>query len=123
MACMKISKSIVVLDAADLDAESSFWAGLLGGTVDRDDDWHTVLVNGEERMGIQLAPDHVRPQWPDGQPQQIHLDLYIDDLAAAHDEAVRLGAELLKPADDPAAKVGFQVYADAAGHPFCLCWG
>ena len=120
---MKISKSIVVLDAANLDAESSFWAGLLGGTIDRDDDWHMILVNGEERMGIQLAPDHVRPQWPDGQPQQIHLDLYIDDLTAAHDEAVRLGAELLKPADDPAAKVGFQVYADPAGHPFCLCWG
>lgn len=120
---MKISSTIVVFDAADLDAESSFWAGLLGGTVDRDDDWHTIRVNGEGRIGVQLAPNHVPPQWPDGQPQQIHLDLYIDDLAAAHDEAVRLGAKLLKPADDPAAKAGFQVYADPAGHPFCLCWG
>ena len=120
---MKISRTVVVLDAADLNAVSSFWAGLLGGTVDRDDDWHTILVDGEERMGIQLAPDHVPPQWPDGAPQQIHFDLYIDDLAAAHDEAVRLGARLLKPADDPASKAGFQVYADPAGHPFCLCWG
>ena len=120
---MKISRTIVVLDAADLDAVSSFWAGLLGGTVDKDDDWHMILVDGEPRMGIQLAPNHVKPEWPDGVPQQIHLDLYIDDLAPAHDEAVRLGAKLLKLADDPSAKAGFQVYADPAGHPFCLCWG
>jgi hypothetical protein len=34
-----------------------------------------------------------------------------------------LGARLLKPADDLGAAEGFQVYADPAGHPFCLCWG
>ncbi len=46
---MKISRTIVVFDAADMDAESSFWAGLLGGTVAADDDWHSVLVGGEWR--------------------------------------------------------------------------
>ncbi len=120
---MKISRTIVVLDAADLDAVSSFWAGLLGGRVEADDDWHTIYVDGEPRMGVQLAPDHIAPQWPDGTPQQIHLDLYVEDVAAAHEEAVALGARLLKPADDLAADEGFQVYADPAGHPFCLCWG
>jgi len=35
-------------------------------------------------MGIQLAPDHVPPEWPDGTPQQIHLDLHVEDLASAH---------------------------------------
>ena len=65
---MKITREIVVFDAADLPAESAFWAGLLDGTVDAEDDWHTVSVDG-------------------------------------------------KPAE------GFQVYADPAGHPFCLCWG
>lgn len=120
---MKISRAIVVLDAADLDAVSSFWSRLLGGTVEADDDWHTVYVDGEPRMGIQLAPDHVPPQWPDGTPQQIHLDLYVENVAAAHEEAMALGARLLKAADDPAADEGFQVYADPAGHPFCLCWG
>ena len=44
---MKIKRQIVVFDAADLAAESSFWAALLGGTVDADDDWHSVLVDGE----------------------------------------------------------------------------
>ena len=119
---MKISRAIVVLDAADLNAVSSFWAGLLGGTVEADDDWHSVLVDGDYRLGVQLAPNHVPPDWPDGAQQQVHFDLFVDDLAAAHEQAISLGARLLQPADDPEAAEGFQVYADPAGHPFCLCW-
>ncbi len=118
---MKITRQIIVFDAADLAAESTFWAGLLGGTVEADDDWHSVLVDGEWRLGVQLAPNHVPPDWPDGTPQQIHLDLWVEDLNVAHEEAISLGAQLLKPADDPKAAEGFQVYADPAGHPFCLC--
>ncbi len=120
---MEIKRQIVVFDAADIAAESAFWAGLLGGTVEAADDWHSVVVDGEGRLGIQRAPNHVAPDWPDGASQQLHLDLYVDDLAAAHEEALALGARLLKPADDPHADEGFQVYADPAGHPFCLCWG
>ena len=121
---MKIKRQIIVFDAADLAAESGFWAGLLGGTVDAEDDWHSVLVDGEWRLGVQLAPDHVAPDWPDSKtPQQIHLDLHVDDLEAAHNEATALGARLLQPAEDLDAAEGFQVYADPAGHPFCLCWG
>lgn len=66
-----------MFDAADLAAESSFWAGALGGTVDADDDWHMVLIDGEPRIGVQLAPNHVAPGWPDGPEQQIHLDLSV----------------------------------------------
>ncbi len=120
---MEITRQIIVFDAADLAAESGFWAGLLGGTVEADNDWHSVLVEGEWRLAFQLAPDHVPPDWPDGTPQQMHLDLWVDDLNAAHEEAISLGARLLKPADDPEAAEGYQVYADPAGHPFCLCWG
>ena len=123
IAGMRITRQVIVLDAADLTAVSSFWAGLLGGTVVADDDWHSILVDGEWRLAVQLAPDHVQPEWPDGTPQQIHLDLYVDDIRSAHDEAVALGARLLKPADDLGSAKGFQVYADPAGHPFCLCWG
>jgi catechol 2,3-dioxygenase-like lactoylglutathione lyase family enzyme len=123
MAAMKVTRQIIVFDAADPAAESGFWAGLLGGTVDADDDWHTVFVDGEPRLAVQLAPNHVRPEWPAGTPQQIHLDLYVDDVAAAHDQAISLGATLLKPAADLSAREGFQVYADPAGHPFCFCWG
>jgi hypothetical protein len=33
-----------------------------------------------------------------------------------------LGAEVSKPAEDVDSPDNFQVYADPAGHPFCLCW-
>lgn len=120
---MKIARQVIVFDDADLAAESTFWARLLGGTVEAEDDWHSVYVDGQPRMGFQLAPDHVAPQWPDGTPQQIHLDLYVDDVRVSHQEALSLGARLLQPADDLDGAQGFQVYADPAGHPFCLCWG
>lgn len=121
---MKINHQVVVFDAAELDPESSFWAGVLGGVVESDehDDWHMIVVDGEPRMGIQLAPDHVRPVWPDGEPQQIHLDLWVEDIATAHAEVLALGATVLQPASGAATGDDFQVYADPAGHPFCLCW-
>jgi hypothetical protein len=119
---MKIMRQILVIDAADLAAESAFWAGMLDGTVDAEDDWHMVLVRGKPRLAVQLAPDQVQPEWPSGTPQQMHLDLYPDDVRAAHDKAISLGARLLQAADDLDSADGFQVYADPAGHPFCLCW-
>jgi predicted enzyme related to lactoylglutathione lyase len=124
MTAMRINHQVVVFDAADLAAESRFWAGVLGGTVDAEDDWHMVLVDGEPRVGVQLAPNHIPPEWPDGTPQQIHLDLWVDDIGTAHDEVMSLGAKVLKPAEDEFPKSGdnYQVYADPAGHPFCLCW-
>jgi predicted enzyme related to lactoylglutathione lyase len=119
---MRINREVLVFDAPDLEVESRFWAAVLGGTVERDDDWHSISVDGRTRLGIQLAPDHVRPHWPDGEPQQLHLDLHVDDVRAAHEEVMRHGAEFLQPGDLE-AESGFQVYADPAGHPFCLCWG
>jgi predicted enzyme related to lactoylglutathione lyase len=120
---MQIQRTVIVLDAADLASVSSFWAGVLGGTVEADDDWHEIHVDSGPRIAVQLAPDHVPPDWPDGAPQQVHLDLYVEDVAAAHEQVMGLGARLLRAADDLASDSGFQVYADPAGHPFCLCWG
>lgn len=119
---MRIDHQVVAFDAADLSTESTFWARVLGGTVDPEDDWHMVYVDGEPRVGVQLAPDHVPPEWPDGEPQQIHLDLWVDDIASAHEEVMAAGATLLKPVDETKPDDLFQVYADPAGHPFCLCW-
>jgi predicted enzyme related to lactoylglutathione lyase len=121
---VEIRFQVVVLDAADLAAVSSFWAGVLGGSVDAEDDWHMVLdAAGTPRIGVQLAPNHVPPEWPGGaQQQQLHLDLWVEDLATAHDEVIELGATVLQEAANPDADEVFQVYADPAGHPFCLCW-
>jgi hypothetical protein len=121
---MKMLRRVVVFDAADLHVESAFWAAMLDGIVVSDDDWHSVITaNAEWLIGVQLAPGHVPPDWPDGAPQQVHLDLHVDDVARAHAEAMALGARLLQAADDLTAVQGHQVYADPAGHPFCIGWG
>ena len=120
---MNIVRTTIVLDAADMEAESSFWAAVYGGTVERDWDWHSVVVDGTSVLGIQLAPNHVRPQWPGGdQQQQLHLDLHVDDIVQADADVRALGAEVVQKVD-LATESGFVVYLDPAGHPFCLCWG
>ncbi len=63
-------------------------------------------------IAFQRAPDHQPPVWPDpARPQQFHLDVMVDDVTAAEPEVLRLGARRL---------AGDHVYADPAGHPFCL---
>jgi Glyoxalase-like domain len=120
---MELVRQVTVFDAADLQAESAFWARLLGGHVFEDDAWHSVVdADGEWRIGVQLAPNHVPPDWPHGSPQQVHLDLHVEDPRAAHEEAMALGARLLQAADLDSDE-GHQVYADPAGHPFCIGWG
>lgn len=122
---MRIIRRVTVFDARDVAAESRFWAGLLGGSVHEDDDWHSVVVGGEWVIGVQASPDHVPPQWPDGpQQQQVHLDLHVDDIDAAQQLARDLGARMLqsprRPADNPDGDEMFTVYASPAGHPFCF---
>jgi hypothetical protein len=65
----------------------------LGGTVYEDDDFHSVIVDGKWRFGVQFAPNRVPPGWPDGPlQQQVHLDLHVEDIRAAHEHAISLGA-------------------------------
>ena len=99
---MEMVRQVIVFDAADLHAESAFWAGLLGGHVFEDDNWHSVIDAAEEwRIGVQLAPNHVPPDWPHGViPNKCNLDLHVDDPRAAHAEAIALGALLLRAALD-----------------------
>lgn len=119
---MRITGQVLVLDAADIAAESAFWAALLSGTVAAREDWHSVIVDGAVALGVQLAPGHQAPIWPGG-AQQVHLDLYVEDITAAHDHVTAAGARLLRAVDDAGSEGGLRVYADPAGHPFCLCWG
>ena len=107
----------VILDVADLDRVSSFYAELTGWeTTDKDSDWVTLRAGDGQEVGFQLAPDHVPPQWPGQEhPQQIHLDLFVEDREAAARRAVELGATRL------ADGASWVTLADPAGHPFDLC--
>ncbi len=121
---MRIIRHVVVFDAADVVAESAFWAAMLGGrVVDDDVRFHCVVdADGHWLIGVQHAPGHTPPDWPDGSPQQVHVDLHVDDVHTAHDRAVALGATVLQSGDLD-AEDGHVVYADPAGHPFCIGWG
>lgn len=105
----------VVYDCPDPAGLARFYSALLGLPITyRSTDW--VVVARDERtsgFAFQLAPDHRSPAWPDPQrPQQVHLDVMVDDLGVADREVRRLGARPLIG--------GEHVYADPAGHPFCL---
>ncbi|HWG74972.1 MAG TPA: VOC family protein [Acidimicrobiales bacterium] len=112
----------VVLDWLDPELLASFYAGLLSGRVATgDDEWCEVHFDD---VGIKLAFQKVStyqaPEWPDGVPQQVHLDLTVHDLDAASRRAQDLGAIVLNgPVEEPGCV--FVVHADPAGHPFCLC--
>jgi hypothetical protein len=53
----------------------------------------------------------------------VHVDLHVEDAQEAHEQAMALGARLLLAAPDLGSDEGHQVYADPAGHPFCIGWG
>ncbi|SDD01730.1 VOC family protein [Streptomyces prasinopilosus] len=109
----------VVLDCADPRALAGFYAGLLGGTIEGEGDWVDLRVPGGPVLAFQETPGHVPPRWPSpDHSQQFHLDLTVEDLDAAEKEVLALGA---KPLDAEDRSRSFRVYADPAGHPFCLC--
>jgi catechol 2,3-dioxygenase-like lactoylglutathione lyase family enzyme len=104
----------VVLDCPDPAGLAAFYSELLGLPVTyRSDDWVVVAVNDTTSgLAFQLAPGSTPPTWPDPSvPQQVHLDIMVEDVAAAGQRVLALGAVSLD---------GQSVYADPAGHPFCL---
>lgn len=104
----------VVLDAPDPDVLATFYSELLGEPITyRSDDWVVVAADSTTSgLAFQRAPDHRPPTWPDpAVPQQVHLDVMVEDVASSGPKVLALGATRLDGAD---------VYADPAGHPFCL---
>jgi catechol 2,3-dioxygenase-like lactoylglutathione lyase family enzyme len=105
----------VVIDCPDPASLADFYSELIGLPVMHRSADFVVISRDTTTSGFafQLAPDHVRPQWPDPtRPQQFHLDVMVDDLPTARARVLALGAERAAAGDD--------VYIDPAGHPFCL---
>lgn len=116
---------VVVLDCPDPRALAAFYGSVLGWPVDEektDADWVELAGPDGRRLAFQLAPDHTSPNWPEGEHgQQFHLDLNVskERLEEAEREVLALGARVLEGDHDGARD--WRVYADPAGHPFCLC--
>jgi predicted enzyme related to lactoylglutathione lyase len=119
----RVTFDMFAFDCADPQGVARFYADLLGGTVEGEagGDWFTVKWAGPT-IATQLAPNHESPDWPRGH-QQAHIDFEVIDIAAAHERVLALGGTALDPVEppEPGPKRGFRVYADPAGHPFCLC--
>jgi catechol 2,3-dioxygenase-like lactoylglutathione lyase family enzyme len=127
----------VVLDCTDARALAEFYRRLLGlayrpgdeppaaGQPDpQAQDWLVLRDStGTPRLAFQPVAELPEATWPAGPvPQQLHLDLAVPtaaDLGAQHDRALALGARLLLDrSHDPQEPL--RVYADPAGHPFCI---
>jgi catechol 2,3-dioxygenase-like lactoylglutathione lyase family enzyme len=103
----------VIFDTPEPAALAAFWSRLLGQPITYTSDDFVVVAASSAASGLafQLAPGHQRPTWPDpAVPQQVHLDVMVEDVAAAGPRVLALGA----------VKLDGDVYADPAGHPFCL---
>jgi catechol 2,3-dioxygenase-like lactoylglutathione lyase family enzyme len=111
-----------VLDCPDPRALAAFYGEILGMRVNEDTDGEWVVIGrepGMRELAFQKADPYVPPRWPDaGHPQQEHLDIRVDDVEAAERAVLALGAALLEGEKG----TGFRVFADPAGHPFCLVY-
>lgn len=86
------------------------------------EDW-LVLRDAAFGLAFQKVDTLPRSTWPEqGHPQQLHLDTTVTDLAALdrqHERVLALGAELRYDRSDDVDEP-LRVYADPAGHPFCI---
>lgn len=115
----------VAVDCPDPVLLAEFYAELLGGQVEVDaDDEDWVEVRGFEGtpLAFQRVEGYRAPQWPGQEsPQQVHLDFDVDDIEADEQRVLELGATVLERTDQLQPDANWRVYADPAGHPFCLC--
>ncbi len=123
----------VVLDTTDTRSLAEFYRRLLGLVYrpgdEPDDgesgaDWLVLRTSdGIPQLAFQQVDHLPEATWPDGPvPQQAHLDLTVasvEEMDTQHERVLRLGGRLLRDlVDDPDEPL--RVYADPAGHPFCV---
>jgi catechol 2,3-dioxygenase-like lactoylglutathione lyase family enzyme len=108
----------VVLDCPDAAALGAFYGALLDWKVEVREGWAEIRADYGQCFSFQQVADYRPPQWPAQQvPQQMHIDVIVDDLDAGEAAVLKLGAA--RPDFQPGTT--FRVFLDPAGHPFCLC--
>jgi predicted enzyme related to lactoylglutathione lyase len=108
----------IVIDCPDPAALAAFYGAMLDWPADVADDWAEVRAESGQCISFQQVPGYAPPRWPTQEiPQQMHLDVMVDDLDTAEVAVLGLGAT--KHEHQPGTT--FRVFLDPAGHPFCLC--
>ncbi|HYG73304.1 MAG TPA: VOC family protein [Actinomycetota bacterium] len=109
-----------MIDCPDPRSLATFYEQLLGLSRTEDTDgWVTLgTPGGSVDVAFQKIDTYIPPRWPDPDaPQQMHVDVLVDDLDISQAHVIEMGARLLQGSDKP---IGFRVFADPVGHPFCL---
>ncbi|MGW6280255.1 VOC family protein [Kribbella sp. NPDC055071] len=108
-----------VFDCPDEGVLAAFYGELLGWKAEGKDGW--TELRPEDRSSciyFQKVDDYKAPIWPGQEvPQQVHMDVVVEDLDAGEAAVLELGAT--KAEYQPGTT--FRVFLDPAGHPFCLC--
>ena len=130
----------VVLDTTDARGLAEFWRQVLGLTYrpgdeppaagepdERGRDWLVLRgADGGPQLAFQQVVEQAATTWPDqAVPQQLHLDCTVSSvevLAEQHERVLALGGRLLLDRTDDEQEPLY-VYADPAGHPFCVYVG
>jgi hypothetical protein len=108
----------IVIDCPDPGALAAFYSALLDWKTEVKPDWVDIRADYGQCISFQQVDHYSPPRWPSQEvPQQMHLDVVVDDLDAAEAAVLELGAT--KPEYQPST--AFRVLLDPAGHPFCLC--
>ncbi|HLN71042.1 MAG TPA: VOC family protein [Streptosporangiaceae bacterium] len=108
----------IVIDCPDPAALARFYGAMLDWKTDISPGWGEIRAEYGQCITFQQVEDYTPPRWPGQQvPQQMHLDVIVDDLDAAEAAVLDLGAT--KHEHQPGTS--FRVFLDPAGHPFCLC--
>ena len=110
-----------VIGAPDPVTLARFYRDLLDWDITYESSEWVKLRRSDTGTGLsfQLEEDYTPPVWPAGpndQQMQMHLDIWVEDLAAGVARARQLGAELA----DYQPQADVRVMLDPAGHPFCL---
>ncbi len=113
--------ALVALDCPEPAALAAFYQSIVGGEIKASTasaEWVRLQTPSGSDLGFQRDPGYTAPEWPDGPPQQAHLDFDVPDLDAGERAVIALGAERATTQPSPDE---WRVFTDPAGHPFCLC--
>lgn len=102
------------MDCANPAGLAEFWSSVLGGTpVHRHETWCYLDPPGWTRLAFQQVPE------PKQLKNRVHLDVVVDDVTAATETAVGLGATVVSAIHRDAAGE-FQVLQDPEGNEWCV---